>query len=484
MKTPKMKLPKLAKSGGKLDFATFMKSVAIIAIFALLTYVALYFFIVVQPINKVDKLYEEQEKLIGEIIDRTPAPTVLKTNAELQSLTDDEVFQLLQNIGSSAEMLENFDNSFAVFADSWLDDYDSAIEYSQLVSISNYVKNYCGSSDLNEVNLSGAVTDYVIDMAAITFFEKATPAINSLYDSYYADYAAIEKHTEVTTPLQANGLVERIVADETLKSRLNANSNAINRIVQAEYAKTTASYEAQCGSATGIQAIFFDVYAESIEDLVDLRMLACDEYFVSGTYLPMNISDADSELISTSRNEARAALIECNKRFNMTADADGLTGWAKFCQAFASSSIDSVFDKLANYNKLELGSYLHSPKQFTEAQISKYTRDYVFWNLIFGTLTFVDATEQGAVVANLNYKANSMDYGFIEGGNMLFPEDELQSLLWATAEQNIIATVYSNCKLTTDAEGNIVAEDTNDELVAAYRNWFEVWNLWGSQFTQ
>ena len=151
---------------------------------------------------------------------------------------------------------------------------------------------------------------------------------------------------------------------------------------------------------------------------------------------------------------------------------------------FASASASSVFDKLANYNKLELGSYLRSPLQFTEAQLSKYNRDYMFWNLLFGTLTFVDAPDQGALVANLNYKANSMDYGFIEGGNMLFPEDELKSLLWATAEQNIVASVYSNCKLSFDAQGNLVAEDTNDELVAAYRNWFEAWNLWGSQFTQ
>lgn len=484
MKTSKMKLPKMSKSGNKLTMVSFVKAVALIAIFAALTYIAMYFFIVAQPINKIDKIYKEQTELIKDIAERTPAPTVLKANADLASLTDEEVFQLLKNIGSTTEMLEDFDNSFAVFADAWLADYDANIKYSQLISISSYIRNYCGDKDLTNVMLSGAISDYVIDMAAITFFEKATPAINAQYDFYYKDYADIEIHVEATSPLQLNGLVDRIVADEELKAAMYANCTAISRIVQAEHKITTESYNTQCGAASGIQAIFFDIEAQSIDDLVDIRMLACNEYVVSGVYLPMNISEADSQLIANSRAEARQAIIDCNKRFSMTADGEGLTGWDKFCQDFARPSYDRVYDKLANYNKLELGSYLHSPFDFTEAQVTKYTRDYVFWNLIYGTLTFSDTPDQGALVANLNYKANTMDYGFIEGGNMLFPDDELKSLLWATAEQNVLAVVYSNCNLTFDESGNVVAEDTNDELVAAYRNWFEAWNLWGSQFTQ
>jgi hypothetical protein len=95
-----------------------------------------------------------------------------------------------------------------------------------------------------------------------------------------------------------------------------------------------------------------------------------------------------------------------------------------------------------------------------------------------------NAHSAGVLTISTNYKTATYDYAYIIGGNNFIIDDELSSLLWTTGEQQLIAQIYAGCKLDIDEEGNIVAEDTNDELVASYRNWLETMNLWGSQFVQ
>lgn len=450
----------------------------------LIIYFVLYFAVVVSPVKKVEKTYKEQTELIREIAERTPSPTVLKTNAELKNLTDDDVFRLVADLGDNSETLSQTGGSFKVFVESLLKDYGSDIEYEQFIGLADYTRAYCGTSDLNTLSLTGIMTDYLCDLAAVCFMYKAVPAIDALYDANYEAYNSIDIHPDLKTPLQLEEVIIKIVKDANIKATLLSKSNSINRIVQAEYSTLKKSYDESYGNSPNINAMFFSLEAQSVEDLIDLRMLACNEYLVTGVYLPMNLNEADSKLIDESRANAREVLIACNKRFNMTADGDNVTGIKKFFQDFAVASVDKVYDRLADYNILELHSYLHSPFQFTDEHVKRYNRDYVFWNMMLSQLTFTETTSYGTPVANLNYKLGTIDYGFIDGGNLIMEDSELNSLLWATAEQQVLAKVYSNCKIGFDENGNLVAEDTNDELVAAYRNWFEAWNLWGSQFTQ
>ena len=456
----------------------------IIAFVVFVAYFALYYFAVVSPVKTVEKTHKEQTELLQEIIDRTPPTTVLKTNAELQTITDDELFVLVANLGDNSAMLADFDNSFAKFAESLLADYDSKLKYEQLTSLADYARSYCGTSDMTTLNLTGILTDYMCDLAAISFMYKAMPAMDDLYGAKYDAYNSMETHVEMSSPLQLENLVVTMVKDSDVLAEMLSKCTSVNRAIQAEYSTLKAQYNAQFGSSPNINGMFFDTNAQSVDDLIDLRMLACDEFLVTGVYLPMNISAADSALIDEARAKAREKLIACNRRFNMTADGDTVKGFDKFLQNFAVSSVNKVYDKIADYNTLELHSYLHSPLKFTEQHIKRYNREYVFWNLMLSVLTFNETTTYGTPVANLNYKLGTIDYGIIDGGNFIFEESELDSLLWATAEQQILSHVYSNCKISFDESGNIVAEDTNDELVAAYRNWFEAWNLWGSQYTQ
>lgn len=469
----------------RFKWSTLVKSLAIATITFSLVYVMLYLLIVVLPVRKVDKVYKEQTKLLQEIIDRTEKPEVLKTNEQLQAMTDDELFALISELSDDNKtILEEFEGSFEKFASGWISEFDTDLKYSQLVSLAEYTKAYCETQDLTKYNLTGIFADYTSNMTAVIFFNKAAAAIDALYEDYYSTYSEIESHLDVTSPLQLTGLVNKMVADEELKSTLLGKSTAINRVIQAVYTNLKDDYMSKFGDSDMIQGLFFDVNAKSVEDLVELRMLACDTYTINGNYIPLNISEEDSALIKEARQKARETLVDCNIRFNMTADGDKVNFFEKFCQNFALLSADKVYDRLADYNVMELNSYLHSPLEFTEAQTVKYTRDYVFWNIMLNIIDFRTSTSRGTPTANINYKACTIDYGFIEGGNFMIEDSELDSLLWATAEQSVLSLIYDRCKLTIDDSGNVVAEETNDALVAGFRNLFEAWNLWGAQYSE
>ena len=481
MKDNKTKTSKT--SNKKISIAGTLKVLAIAAIVTTLTYFLAFALIVAKPVNDVKNEYKKQTELLQEIANRTEKPLVLKTNEELQSLTDDEAFALLAELGTNDQFIQQFEGSASKFVDTLLVEYSSDIKVEQVTGLAEYLRAYCGTSDLNVINMTGAVQDYMCNIAAVVFFEKATPAINDFYNSVYSYYNESTEHPEVTSPLQLNDLVSQMIVDAELKTELLGSCTAVNRIIQAEYYKIKTDYISKFGDSEVINGIFFDTTAQSIEDLVDLRMIACEDFSVTGSYIPMNLSDEDAALIEQSRADARQALIDCNIRFNMTADGDNVKGLEKLFQTFAMANVDAVYDEIADYNIMELSSHLHSPLKFTEEHTAKYTRDYVFWNLMLSVLSFENATTIGTPTANMNYKTGTLDYGFITGDNPIL-ESELDSLLWATAEQTVLSYVYDDCNLTFDSEGNVVAEDTNDELVAAYRNWFEAWNLWGSQFTQ
>lgn len=466
-----------------INIASTLKVLAIAAVITAVTYFIAFALIIVKPVRDVKNSYKNQTETLQEIIDRTPALTVLMTNAELQGATDDELFALLNEVGTNEEFIETFEGSADNFVKTLLEEYDADITSDQLVSFADYIRYYCGTDDLNTINMTGAVQNYMCNVATVIFFDKATPAIEAYYEEIYSAYNELTEHPKVTSPLQLNELVSSMVKEGELKQKLNGNCISINRIIQVEYNKTKTDYISKFGDNEAINGIFFDTSAQSIEDLVDLRMLACGEFTSFGSYIPINVSETDADLIEQLRADARQMLIECNIRFNMTTDGDNVEGLEKLFQNFAVANVDAVYDEIADFNIMELCSHLHSPLAFTEKHTAKYTRDYVFWNIMLSILSFENPTTIGTPVTNINYKTGSLDYGFITGGNPIM-ESELDSLLWATAEQSVLAFVYDDCKLSIDDEGNIVAEETNDELVAASRNWFEAWNLWGSQYTE
>lgn len=483
MKENLSETPKKKKSIKKF-LLIFCKTLCILGIAGTVIYGLLYFFVVAFPLKRVENAYKKQQKIVQEVLNRTEEPAVLKTNAELQSLTDDEAFALLAELGDNNKIITEFDGSASKFYDSYISEFTSDIKYEQLIGIAEYLRYYCGTSDLTEINMTGAVTDYMCNITAVCLFYKANKAVIDMYDKNYSTYTLIEKHLSLESPLELAGLYDTMIKDTALKNKMRSTGTTINRIIQAEYYRTKMDYESHSLDTSVINGTFFDINARSIDDLIDLRMIACNEFLIDGYYIPMNISELDNTLIDESRLKARELLIKCNKRFNATADGATVTGIEKVLQKFAVPHAHKIADRLIDYNAMELQGFVHSPLKLTQEHISYYTRDFVFWNMMLNNLTFENTTSIGTLISNLNYKTNSICYTIIDGGNPIIPDNELDSLLWATAEQALLSNVYSNCKLTFDEEGNVVAEDTNDALVAAYRNWFEAWNLWGSQYTQ
>lgn len=450
----------------------------------LFTFAVMYGLIVYAPVKSVDNTYAKQTKMIKEMAERTEPIKVLKTNAELQTLTDDEAFILFASISGEATDLADYDNSFEKFANLYIADFDSDIKYEQLITFSDYIRSYCGTSDLTEVNLTGATQDYLCNMIAVCLFDKATLAIDTYYTDNYSDYIKSESHFDITSPLQLTELVTSMVSDTELYNKLWGNCVSIGRICDAEYQKLKDYYKLTFGNTSTIQSAFFDMDATSVADLVTLRMLACKNFEVGGSYIPMNLSNEDVTAINEYRKACREKLIKANIRFNMTSDGETVTGFEKFAQKFASFYLGSVYDKLADYNNMELNNFIFAPFEFDDTHKSKYTRDYVFWNVMLNVMDIENAHSAGVLTISTNYKTATYDYAYIIGGNNFVIDDELSSLLWTTGEQQLMAQIYAGCKLDIDEDGNIVAEDTNDELTASYRNWLEAMNLWGSQFVQ
>ena len=473
------------KNANKMQVA--IKVICITLIITFVGYAALTFSLVALPVYKLRNIYNKQADLIKTISDKTEPVELLVKAEELSTLTDEQVYELINKTGSVSLFDENT-KSFEEYANNWLTEYDTDIKYPQLVSISDFIKGKCQNVGLTSVNLEYCVTLYITNMMSLGFFNKASDSIQGLYESLYQVYNALGTKVENdNTPLAMTSLVETMTADEELRTKLLGNSTALKRVFQVYYADVRSSYQQIYGTSTDIiQAQFFDSTSVDQRDMINLRILACNEFKVTGKSMPGNITEEDLIQINNSRTKARELLSKLNLRFNMlslTEDEEKeLSSFVKFTQHIASPYVSQVYEELVRYSSNELASVLQVPNEMTTEQLNYYNREYIFWNMMQNDMDFLKASDLGYPVARLNMLDATIEYAYIDGGTLIM-NTELESLFWVSAEQTLMSQIYDNCLLEIQEDGTVVPEDTNDSRVAGYRNLFEAWNLWGSQFS-
>lgn len=443
-----------------------------------------FYAIVAAPLTILRNQYAKQAEVLQEITSRTSSPKILVTNAELRSLTDEQVYTLFSSLNETfSSSLAEAGPTFEDFVNNWLSDYDTTINYAQLTSISSFIKNKCGTRNLTEVNLEYCVAQYMTNVMTVYSYDKAAEIIDNLYQSIYSDYSNMTEHISEETPLELKELVNTMIADEDLKSDLLNNVTSLHRITEVYYEDLRTLYNYMYGETEVIQGQFFEPNAVAVSDLINLRILACNKYNVNGCYLPANISEEDTALITDIRDKARQALINCNIRFNITEDADKADWLEKIFQQIANLYYDKVYQELADYNNNELKGMLKAPMQLTDSQKSYYDYNYVFWNIWLNQLDFTKTTDLGCPTSHINRLDTTFEYAYILEGYLTFEDSELKSILWASAQQQLLAAIFEKCLLDVTDEG-LVVQDTDDPLVLSARNLFEAWNLWGSQYVE
>lgn len=470
--------------------ACFVTSLAIIAIVLC----------VKVPAWQLKNSLKSYNKVMTDCINNSITPEVLVKNADIQSLSDEAVRDLLfgSQIFDAAQFDSELQNNESYKAYAKYTHVDIPLNYllnmmagslavnasTDVISFTDYIKNNIRHYDLTADSLVELLNNYCYNIMIVENMLEAHEYISFLYETLYADYAKIPDEELVTihSPIEMRNVYEDFVVSDTIRAELEAVSSELHRILESYYYKYMNDYlTSPFGSASydTLNLSFFSLEATSLYDLLYDYYLAATDYLISGTQYNLYISDsADTEKLQKVAERFSEKLgyntvyygivIDEDTQFNIFENIGSAIAQRLRKKSENDELVRLVYQQLAGYNTLGERMPLEDTKMFST--------EFVFWNMLFDKLnTEAEAMSPDYEIylsAN-NYMNSTVVQIKTTPGDMIFNEgttkDLIKNLCWARAIQTLYSTVVTTSGISVDSasQTTTIPNDLTEQQISA-----------------
>ena len=435
----------------------------------------------VWSLHKADKAYlEAMEAGIA----ATKTPEVILPNAEINTLTDAQIREVLfssQLLDASTfddELVNNeVYSQYAEYTHATIPLADLmtimtstvAIDlHTDVISLTDYIKANIGTYDLTIDAMIELVNRYYYNVFIIENMLDAQSFVESRYNAIIDTYNTIpaDEHTTGVSPLELRSVYTDFVVSPATLGELTTISDKLHCILEVYYWETLEDYQSTPFGSSDLSKLnlsYFSPDANNLYDLLFHYYLAATDYDISGTEYGLYLED---ESLSTTIQETGNVLADklgyCALYYGMLEDTDNTFNFFEKIGSDVAKRFMTEGDRreLLRFVYSHIAGYTTLGDPISEQTRADYTGDYVFWNILFETInTNSDglSPDNGIYVCTQNYMNDSSVQMIVWPNNMMFnggtTEDTVKNLCWSKG----ITDFYSNVTL---ASGITVNETT------------------------
>lgn len=432
-------------------------------------------------IKKMFDLQKEYVDLLADATQRIDNIDIYITPEELSNCTDELLFEKFGAISEeTATMLATAGSTFEDWFNSELKAENVDLSYSDFISFSTYFEGRAHDTGATLIQLCAYYEDYFADMKTMCQLYKAATAIESVYTENYAGkYVSLTEHHQIETPLEFQSIIDNLVVSADTKAKLTTINNTIHRMVEVEYANRIADYKQFSPDMTNVYIPYFGDLTENTPETVldNIKMLGCSEYQVRGGKHSFYIRTEDQKKAEEIQDKISESILDYANFFGIMNDE--LTEKDRFLAKVCGITPEKIEVLREKYTFKQSEYYEEKLLPLTDEDRAKFNTDFVFWNVLNGSLDFTVSPMVSYIDSADNYRSLAV----IESGTYIFGDKMLESMLWGLALRDVYTIVFDRCDFEI-TEDSIDAPVTNDKIVAGMRNLYYAWLIKMSSYLQ